>query len=89
MCRPVSADSVVTSASEMPHGTIRSNQDRSQSQFSAIPCMVTPRATRAPIAPTLRSGSPSTQAPLRPGTRTALTPNSAQVRIIDSSSART
>ena len=68
MARPVWADSVVVPASRMPHGTIRSYQDRSQSAFSANPCMVTPRATRAPIAPTLRSGwfsSPGTQAPLR------------------------
>ena len=87
--RPVSADSVVTAASEMPHGTMRSYQDRSQSQFSASPCMVTPRATRAPIAPILRSGAPWIQAPLRPGTRVAVTPKSAQVRIMASSSART
>ena len=80
---------MVTPASRMPHGTMRSYQDRSQSQFSASPCMVTPRATRAPIAPTFRSGSPGTQAPLRPATRTAATPNSAQVRIMASSSART
>ena len=51
--------------------------------------MVTPRATRAPIAPTLRSGVPGTQAPLRPATRTAVTPNSEHVRIMASSSART
>ena len=41
----------VTPASRMPHGTMRSYHDRSQSQFSASPCMVAPRATRAPIAP--------------------------------------
>jgi len=92
MARPVWADSVVVPASRMPHGTMRSYQDRSQSAFSANPCMVTPRATRAPIAPTLRSGwfsSPGTQAPLRPATRPVLTPNSAHVRIMASSSART
>ena len=92
MARPVSADSVVVPASLMPHGTIRSYQDRSQSAFRANPCMVTPRATRAPIAPTFRSGrvsSPGTQVPLRPGTRPVLTPNSAHVRIMASSSART
>ncbi len=50
ICRPVSADSEVTVASLMPHGTMRSYQDRSQSQFSAKPCMVTPLATRMPIA---------------------------------------
>ena len=92
MARPVWADSVVVPASRMPHGTMRSYQDRSQSAFSANPCMVTPRATRAPMAPTFRSGtlwSPSTQAPLRPATRPVLTPNSAHVRIMASSSART
>jgi hypothetical protein len=54
--------------------------------------MVTPRATRAPIAPTLRSGplsSPGTQTPLRPATRSVATPNSAHVLIMASSSART
>ncbi len=91
---PVSAVSDVTPASRMPQGTIRSNHDRSQSQFSASPCMVTPRATRAPIAPTFRSGSPRAgeagiHAPERPSTRIACSPNSAQTRIIASSSART
>ena len=56
--RPASADSVVTPASRMPHGTMRSYHDRSQSQFSASPCMVAPRATRAPIAPPCDPGSP-------------------------------
>ena len=74
---PVSADSVVTPACCMLHGTMRSYQERSQSAFSASPCMVTPWPTCAPIAPTLRSGwpaSPRTQAPLRPATRSALPP---------------
>ncbi len=56
----------------MPHGTIRSNAARSGSQLSANPCRVTPRATRMPIAATLRSGprsSARTQTPLRPSTR--------------------
>ncbi len=77
----------------MPQGTIRSNHDRSQSQFSASPCMVTPRATRAPIAPDLPLGQPprdaGIHAPERPSTRIACSPNSAQTRIIASSSART
>ena len=54
--------------------------------------MATPRATRAPIAPTFRSGSPpeaGSQAPERPSTRMASSPNSPQTRIIASSSART
>jgi len=45
-----------------------SYQDRSQSAFSANPCMVTPGYPGAD-RPTLRSGprsSPGTQAPLRP-----------------------
>ena len=88
--RPASAVSVVTPASLIPQGTIRPNHDRSQSQFSAKPCMVVPRATRAPIAPTLRSGPlPVTQAPLRPSIRCAVTPNSAHVEIMASSRART
>ena len=74
-----SADSVVTDASLIPQGTIRSNQDRSQSQLSAKPCMVTPRDTRMPIAPTLRSGRcrprRGTQTPLRPSTRSVATPD--------------
>ena len=78
---PVSAVSEVTPASLMPQGTIRSYHDRSQSQLSASPCMVTPRATRAPIAPTFRSGCPpdaGSHAPERPSTRIASSPNSAQ-----------
>ena len=89
---PVSADRDVTPASAIPHGMNRPNHERSQSQLTAMPCMVTPRATRMPTAPTLRSGRPpvpGTQAPLRPSTRTARTPKSAQVRIMISSVART
>ena len=74
--RPSSALSDVTPASGMPHGTIGAAHDRSQSQLSAKPCMVTPLATRIPIAATLRSGpvgavepSPRTQTPERPSTR--------------------
>ena len=90
--RPDSADSVVTVASRIPQGTIRSYQDRSQSQFRAKPCMVTPRDTRMPIAPTFRSGLlsvPRSQTPLRPSTRVVVTPNSAQARISASSRDRT
>ena len=74
---------------------MRSNQDRSLSQFSASPCMVTPFATRAPIAPTFRlgrsglPGSPRIHVPDRPATLVAATPNSAHTPIIASSSART
>ena len=90
--RPASADSVVTVASLIPQGTMRSYQDRSQSQFRAKPCMVTPRDTRMPIAPTLRSGPPAeprNHTPLRPSTRSVRTPNSAHARISASSTART
>ena len=72
--RPSSADSDVTPASAIPHGTIRSYQPRSGSQLSAKPCIVTSRATRMPIAATLRSGprsSASSHTPLRPATRPA------------------
>ena len=58
--RPSSAVRLVTPASRMPHGTNRLNQSRSQSQFRAKPCMVTPRDTRIPIAAIFRSGWPGT-----------------------------
>ena len=48
----------MTPASAIPHGTKRSYQERSTSQLSAKPCMVTPRLTRMPIAAILRSGRP-------------------------------
>ncbi len=86
---PSSADRLVTPASRMPHGTNRLNQSRSQSQFRAKPCMVTPRDTRIPIAAILRSGCPGTHTPLRPSTRVVATPASAQARISASSMART
>ena len=54
--RPSSADSDVTPASGMPHGIMLPNAVMSGSQLSAKPCIVTPRATRTPIAATLRSG---------------------------------
>ena len=78
----------------MPHGTIRSNQARSLSQLSANPCMVTPRATLIPMAPTFRSWpwpapEPRTQTPLRPSTRPVASPTSAQTRISASSIALT
>src|SRR5207244_11991408 len=55
---------------------------RSQSQLSAKPCIVTLRATRMPIAATLRSCAlpgprpPVSQTPLRPSTRVVATPRS-------------
>ena len=58
MARPASADSVETAASLSPHGTMRSNQARSLSQFRAKPCIVTPRETRMPIAPTWIRSAP-------------------------------
>ena len=93
--RPVSMDRLVTPASRMPHGTIRSNQPRSQSQLSAKPCIVTPRDTRMPIAATFRSSGlpgprpPVIHTPLRPSTRVVATPTCAQDRISASSMART
>ena len=76
----------------MPHGMIVSAHDRSASQFSANPCIVTRRLTRTPMAPSLRSGprsSARTQTPLRPSTRDVSTPTSRQTRIMTSSSRRT
>ena len=78
---------------------ITSAQPRSLSQFKANPCIVTLWLTRIPMAPIFRSGrtagspgSPSsarTHVPLRPSTRVASTPKSAQTRIIMSSRRRT
>ena len=71
--RPTSCESVVTPASAMPQGTNRSYQPRSTSQLSEMPCIVTPCATRSPMAPTLRSGrcvvgpEPDTAAARDPG----------------------
>src|SRR5690606_2649886 len=48
--RPDSAESDVTPASAIPQGTIWPNQFRSQSALRAKPCMVTPWATRMPMA---------------------------------------
>src|SRR6185437_6035696 len=76
--------SEVTPASAIPHGTIRSYQLRSGSQFSAKPCNVTPRATRIPIAAILRSGprwSATSHTPLRPATCWVGRPSSAQTAI--------
>jgi len=67
--RPSSRDSDVTSASSIPHGTIRPNQLRSGSQFSANPCIVVQRDMRTPIAAILRAAAPpfpGTQTPERP-----------------------
>src|SRR5690606_18632501 len=90
--RPSSAVSDVTPASVIPHGTIEENAPRSQSQFSANPCMVTPRLTRIPIAATLRAGRApegATQTPERPATRTVGRPTAAHTAISASSSRRT
>ena len=93
MSRPSSADSDVTPASGIPHGIMLPNAVMSGSQLRAKPCMVTPRATRTPIAATLRSGpgrsSAATQTPLRPSTRPVVSPNPAQTSISASSSRRT
>ena len=53
--RPNSAVRLVTSASAIPQGTMRSYSVRSGLQLSANPCIVTPFATRTPIAQILRS----------------------------------
>ena len=94
--RPASALSDVTPASGMPHGTIEPNAPRSGSQLRAKPCIVTPRATRMPMAATFRSGrypepgsSAGSQTPLRPSTRPAVTPSPAQTSMSAPSSRRT
>ena len=61
---------VVTPASVIPQGMIPRNPASVLSQFSAKPCMVTPRCTRTPIAATLSSPrGRRTHTPLRPSTR--------------------
>ena len=63
---PSSALSEVTFAPEIPHGIIFSYADKSGFTFKAKPCMVTPFATRSPIAAIFRSLLSSlTQTPLR------------------------
>ena len=65
--RASSAEIDVTPASLIPHGTIRSNQLRSASQFRAKPCSVTRRETRIPIAATLRWGRSASAVQPYPG----------------------
>ena len=86
----------MTPASGIPHGIMLLNAVMSGSQLSAKPCIVTPRATRTPMAATLRSGrnpspgsSAATQTPLRPSTRPVASPKPAQTSIRASSSRRT
>src|SRR5882757_2326304 len=90
--RPSSALSDVTPASVIPHGTIVENAPRSQSQFSAKPCSVVARATRMPIAPTLRAGRPSwpgTHTPDLPSTLPVDNPSDAHTAMSESSRRRT
>src|SRR5690606_13041425 len=90
--RPSSAVSDVASASGRPQATMRENAERSASQLSARPCIVTPRATRTPIAASLRGRSPSgtgTQTPERPSSRTVARPSAAAASMTACSSART
>ena len=56
----------------MPHGTIRSNCERSVFTLSAKPWLVTQREMRTPMAASFAS---PTQMPVRPGTRVAAMPN--------------
>src|SRR5690606_16876276 len=89
---PSSAVRLVTSASSMPHGTMRSNSARSGLQLRAKPCMVTPLATRTPMAQILRSRrapSAGSHTPERFSTRTVSRPNAAQASMIACSSWRT
>ena len=54
----------MTPLSVMPHGTIRSNCERSVFTFSAKPWLVTQREIRTPMAASFAS---PTQMPVRPG----------------------
>jgi hypothetical protein len=90
--RPSSAVSEVAPASTIPQGTMLLKADMSGSQLSAKPCMVTPRATRTPMAAIFRSGprsSARTHTPLRPSTCSVARPNPAQTSISATSSRRT
>src|SRR5271156_495135 len=89
---PSSAESDVTPASLIPHGTIVSNAPRSQSQLSANPCSVVARDTRTPMAATLRAGRPppaGTHTPERPSMRPTCRLTSLHTLISDSSMRRT
>src|SRR4051795_9613352 len=88
ICLPASMLSVVTPASVIPHGTMPANDVSSQLQLRANPCIATPRATRIPIAATLRSPS-AAHTPLRPSTRTVGTSYADATAISASSSRRT
>src|SRR5688572_26592212 len=84
--RPNCRARLVTPRPVIPQGTISANGARSLVTFSANPCDVTQRAMRTPMAPIFSS---PTQAPVMPGTRPAVTPKSAQPRIMTSSRSRT
>ena len=70
----------------MPQGTMAWKWPRSGATLKARPWLVIQRARWTPTAPILRG---PTQAPRCSGWRPASTPQSAQVRIIASSSAAT
>src|SRR5690606_37905891 len=89
---PSSALRLVTSASSMPQGTMRSNSGRSGLQLRARPCIVTPLATRTPMAQILRSrrvASAGSHTPERSSTRMVWRPKAAQASMIACSSWRT
>jgi hypothetical protein len=85
---PELADSEVTVASEMPHGTIRSYAVRSGSALSAKPCIVTPArdadADRGDLAGAV--GRPDAAAALDP---VGGSPSSAQTSMSTCSRRRT
>ena len=91
--RPASADKVVTVASRIPQGTIRSipGQVAVTVQREAVHGHAPGNADADRADLPVRPGPPGrgTHTPLRPSTRVASTPNSAQARISASSMART
>ena len=90
--RPSSIASEVAPTPWIPHAVICWYADMSGSQLSEKPCIDTPRETRTPIEAIFRSGrcrSAGNQAPERPSTCTAPTPNPAQTSTSTCSSRRT
>src|SRR5690625_7107898 len=91
MVRSNTCDKDVTSASEIPHGVIGLNHERSHEALNANPCIVTPLATRTPIAAIFAHGASlrGTHTPDLPSTRAAATPHLSHRSISACSSFRT
>jgi hypothetical protein len=82
---PISLATLVISTSRIPHGTIKSNAERSVVTLRAKPCQVTHWRTWMPMLAILR---PPVQTPVKGGFRSAATPRLARAPISASSSWR-